>query len=508
LGNLLLSIFRILTRKTRTRLLFICNFYTFGHFTFFCMNRSEFLKSISASMARLLASPWFIKALEADPALARKMFGESFLWGVTTAAFQTEGAYNADGKGESIWDRFSHIPGKIKDNSNADVACNFYNLYQEDIDLLKSLHFGNFRFSIAWSRIFPEGTGTVNPKGIDYYNRVIDYCLEAGIRPWLTLYHWDLPQALQDKGGWPNRDIVGWFTEYADLCTRKFGDRVKDWVVLNEPAAFTTFGYLTGLHAPGQRGLNKYLASVHHAALCQAEGGRIVRANVENAHTGTSLSCSYVEPYKQKPRHEKAAKRIDVMLNRLFIEPLLGMGYPMGDMPFLEKLEKFFQPGDEDKLKFDFDFIGLQNYFRVIGKWGLIPILWANQVKPDEKVSEVTALGWEVWPEGIYHIIKQFAKYPIKEIIVTENGAAFPDEITGKTIHDTQRAGYFKEYLKNVLRAKKEGINVTGYFVWTLTDNFEWTFGNIPRFGIIYNDFHTQQRTVKDSGLWFREFLR
>jgi len=459
-------------------------------------------------MAGLLAFPWFVKALENDPDLTKSMFGPSFAWGVTTAAFQSEGAWNMDGKGESIWDRFAHTKGKINDHSNADTTCDFYHLYPKDIETLKSLNFQDFRFSLGWSRLIPQGTGAINQKGVDFYNKVIDTCLSIGIKPWLTLYHWDLPQALQDKGGWTNRDILNWFSEYVDFCTRTFGDRVKDWVILNEPAAFTSLGYLTGMHAPGHRGLNQFLASVHHATLCQSEGGRIVRNNVKDAHVGTALSCSYVEPYKLKPRHRNAVKRIDVMLNRLFLEPSLGMGYPMKDLPFLKKLEKYIMPGDDEKLKFDFDFIGLQNYFRVIGKRGIIPFIWATQVKADKDTAELTDLGWEVYPEGIYKSIMQFAKYPIKEIIITENGAAFHDELSANTIHDDKRVKYFKDYLKNVLRAKNEGANVTGYFAWTLIDNFEWTFGYGPRFGLVYNDFNTQQRIVKDSGLWFREFLK
>jgi len=472
------------------------------------MDRSEFLKSVGAGMVGWFAFPWFVKALESDPELTRELFGDTFHWGLTTSAFQSEGAWNIDGKGESIWDRFSHNPSKIKDHSNADVACDFYHLYNQDLSLVQALNFKDFRFSIAWSRVVPGGIGTVNQKGIDFYNKVIDTCLSLGIKPWATLYHWDLPQALEDKGGWTNRDILSWFAEYTDLCTRKFGDRVNDWIVINEPAAVTMLGHLTGLHAPGHRGINKFMASVHHTTLCQGVGGRIIRSNIPQAHIGTALSCSYVEPYKKKPSHEKAAKRIDVLLNRLFIEPVLGMGYPVNDLPFLRKLEKFYQPGDEDKLKFDFDFIGLQNYFRVVGRPGIIPFIWASQKKPDKKTAELTELGWEVWPQGIYKSIMQFSKYPIKEIIITENGAAYPDELTADTVHDAKRVAYFKEYLKYVLQAKKEGANVTGYFAWTLVDNFEWSFGYGPRFGIVYNDFNTQRRIVKDSGLWFKEFLK
>ena len=473
------------------------------------MNRSEFLKTLSAATIGMYLSPWLVKAMQSDPELTKELFGDNFLWGVTTSAYQSEGAWNIDGKGESIWDHFTHAnPRHIKDKSNADVTNDFYHNYAKDIRLLRELNFKIFRFSVAWPRVIPEGTGRVNEKGIDFYNRVIDTCLENGITPWITLYHWDLPQYLEDKGGWTNREVVNWFSEYADLCTRRFGDRVKNWIVINEPAAITTLGYFTGLHAPGHRGVNKFLASVHNVMLSMAEGGRVIRSNVPEAKIGNALSCSYVEPYKHKPKHEKAARRIDVLLNRLFIEPTLGMGYPTNDLPFLKKIEKFIQPGDMAKLKFDFDFIGLQNYFRVIGKSGIIPYIWANQVKNNEKSTEFTQMGWEVYPDGMYQIIKQFAQYPIKEIIITENGAAFHDELTDDSIHDTKRIQFFKEYLKSVLKAKKEGIPISGYFVWSLLDNFEWSFGYEPKFGLIYNDFITQQRIIKDSGLWFQGFLK
>ena len=336
---------------------------------------------------------------------------------------------------------------------------------------------------------------------------MIDTCLHLGIEPWAMLYHWDLPQKLEDKGGWTNRDMVGWFSEYSDLCTRRFGDRIKHWMVLNEPAGFTTLGYLAGVHAPDRTGVGKFLSTVHHTCLCQSEGGRIIRRNVKNSHVGTTFSCSHIEPYKLTERYQRSAKRLDVVLNRLFIEPSLGMGYPSDDLPLLKKIEKHIQPGDMEKLSFDFDFIGLQNYFRVVTKPSLIPYIWANRVKPDDH-AEVTEMGWEVAPEGMYHIIKQFAKYPVKEIIITENGAAFPDQLANGRIHDPQRIRFYKQYLQNILKAKYEGVNVKGYFAWTFIDNFEWAEGNRPRFGLVYNDFETQKRTVKDSGFWFREFLK
>ncbi len=470
------------------------------------MVRLEFIKSLAA-----LAALWKLKPILLEnreiPKISKRDFGDDFYWGVATSAYQIEGASDIDGKGESVWDRFTDKKSHIKDNSNGKIAIDFYNQYENDLKLLKSLNFKNFRFSFSWARILPDGTGRINEKGIDFYNRMIDTCLELGIEPWAVLYHWDLPQLLEDKGGWTNREIINWFSEYADLCSRRFGDRIKHWMVLNEPASFTALGYFSGIHAPNRTGIQKFLASVHHANLCQAEGGRIIRSNVRNSHIGTALSCSYTEPQKMTGSYQRAAQRLDVVLNRLFIEPSLGMGYPFQDLPVLKKIEKYIQPADIENLKFDFDFIGIQNYFKVIAKPSLIPFIWANRVGPDID-AEVTEMGWKVSPEGIYEIIKQFAKYPVKEIIVTENGAAFPDHLTNGRIHDQQRIDFYKRYLQNILKAKNEGVNVTGYFAWTFIDNFEWAEGFRTRYGIVYNDFETQKRTVKDSGIWFRDFLK
>lgn len=438
-------------------------------------------------------------------------FGTDFKWGVATAAYQIEGAHNLDGKSTSIWDTFSHKKGNIKTGENGDIACDFYHSYEQDLDLLKSLNMTVFRFSIAWSRILPNGVGAPNQKGIDFYNRVIDACLERGLEPWLTLYHWDLPQVLQDQGGWMNRESLSWFSEYAELVTKSFGDRVKNWMVFNEPSAFTALGYLIGYHAPGLKGFGHYLPTVHHVCLCQAEGGRIIRKNVINANIGTTYSCSHVDVFKSEKRDGKSAKRWDVLLNRLFIEPALGMGYPTASFPILRKLEKYILPGDLEKLKFDFDFIGVQNYTReVVKKMGLIPIMKGLEIPPKKRnVTEITDMGWEVYPEGIYQIIKQFAAYPnVKKIFVTENGCAFPDELIDGKVNDVKRIDYYQRYLKQVLRAKQEGVNIGGYFSWTLLDNFEWSEGFKPRFGLVYVDFKTQKRIVKESGYWFKDFLK
>ena len=441
--------------------------------------------------------------------LSRKQFGQNFQWGVSTAAYQIEGAYDIAGKGPSIWDVFTSRKGKIKDRHHGNIACNFYNCYQDDIRLLKQLNIPNFRFSISWSRLLPAGYGTINQAGIDYYNRVIDFSLENNIDPWLTLYHWDLPQALEQKGGWTNRDIVDWFSEFTALCANKFGDRVKKWMVMNEPAVFTGAGYFFGIHAPGRKGLGNFLPALHHATLSMAEGGRILKSECPDALIGTTFSCTHVEPYSQKSRHLAAAKRVDALLNRVFIEPVLGLGYPVKDLPVLGKLDKYIQPGDENRLAFEFDYFGLQNYTREIVKHSFFtPYISASLVKAEKRNVPLTTMGWEVYPEAMYQIIKKFDAYPgIKKIIITENGAAFPDIPLNGEVKDEKRTRYLQDNIAQVLRAKNEGCKVEGYFVWTLTDNFEWAEGYHPRFGLIYVDFETQQRIVKDSGKWFGCFL-
>jgi len=470
--------------------------------------RAQFLSIMGTSASGLFLFPGRIKAISQADEFSKNLFGNNFTWGVATGAYQIEGANNKDGKGHSVWDVFSHKKGKIRDHSNGDISCDFYYKYNEDLQLLKSLNFGAFRFSVSWPRILPNGVGNVNIKGIDFYNRVIDTCLELGIEPWICLYHWDLPQVLEEKGGWANRDVVLWFNEYTRLCADQFGDRVKNWMVLNEPLSFTSLGYLAGIHAPGHKSINKFLASVHHAALCQATGGEIIRQNVKHAKVGTTFSCSWIDPKKSKPRFYRASQRLDALMNRLFIEPALGMGYPTDELPFLYKIEKYVQSGDLQKLKFDFDFIGLQNYFRVIGKPSLIPFIWAVNDKPNEYESLLTDMGWEVYPEGIYKILERFAKYPVKEFLISENGAAFKDQVTESGIHDPLRKQFFQQYLLQILKAKNKGIPVNGYFAWTFIDNFEWAEGYKMRYGIVYNNFENQKRIVKDSGLWFQSFLK
>jgi beta-glucosidase len=476
------------------------------------MDRKEWLKTMGLLGAGMLATN--AKALNwlQEDALRRADFGNDFLWGVATAAYQIEGAHNLDGKGPSIWDTFTHKKGKVKTHENGDMACDFYHRYPEDIALLRQMNVGNFRFSTAWSRILPEGKGQVNEKGLDYYKRVIDKCLEQGVRPWVTLYHWDLPQALEDDGGWVNRDILGHFNNYVDVVTRALGDRVKDWMVLNEPMAYTSLGYLLGIHAPGRRSIRAFVRASHHTVMCQAEGGRIIRANVPQANVGTTISASPIHPIDDRPKHVAAAKRADALINRIFLDPACGLGYPTEDLPLIRSIHKHMEPGDAEKLAFEFDFIGLQYYTRQVVKSSLIPLVRANVVKPEKldiaKV-DLTDMGWEVYPEGIYTLLKRFAAMPmVKKIIVTENGVAFPDQVDGEHIHDPRRIQFLKDYLAQVLKAKQEGVNVGGYFIWSFLDNFEWAEGYKPRFGLVHVDYATQQRRIKDSGLWFSDFLK
>jgi beta-glucosidase len=468
------------------------------------LNRKEFIKTLLAAGVITLLD------LDSFGNIIPSAVNNKFIWGVAGAAYQVEGAAFTDGKGPSIWDKFSHKHGKIKNHDNGDIACDFYHLYKTDIDIVKSLNIPAFRFSLSWPRIIPAGTGSVNQKGLDFYKNVIEYCLKQNIEPWITLYHWDLPQALEDKGGWTNRDIVKWFEDYVDLCTRTYGDVVKNWFILNEPLSFTGVGYFLGMHAPGKYGANNFLPAAHHACLCNASGGRIAKANVKDGNIGTTLSFSYIEPRSDDPKDIIAAEKYDCLYNRLFIEPLVGMGYPVKSLPFLERIHKYIKPGDEDAVKFNFDFIGVQNYTREIIKYSwIMPYMHGKMIPANKRVPNPTVNNWEVYPEGIYKILKKVSAYPnIKTLYVTENGAAFKDNLVDGNIHDTERISFLKDYIAQVMKAKKEGVNVKGYFVWSLTDNFEWALGYEPRFGIVYVDYKTQNRTIKDSGLWYSKYIQ
>lgn len=440
---------------------------------------------------------------------SKKDFGNDFIWGVSTSAYQTEGAHQTDGKGRSIWDEFTH-KGLAHEKSNGNNSCEFYYRYEEDIKLMASMGIENFRFSISWSRIFPEGIGKANEKGVLFYHQLIDTCLKYGIQPWVTLYHWDLPLELEKKGGWSNREIINWFSEYAAFIIKTYGDKVKKWMVLNEPLVFTGAGYFLGAHAPGHKSLNLFLKSLHHSALVQGITPANLRSHYSDLEIGTTFSCSHLEPFSKHKKHQLATSRADLILNHLLIDPLSGNGYAIDKFKPLQRIYNFMEPDDERLMKADYDFIGLQNYTREIVKhsW-YIPYLKAKIISAPKRNVFHTLMNWEVYPKSIYQILKKFDTLPsVKKIIITENGAAFndkPDE--NGHINDTAREYYFREYLSQVLKAKNEGVKVKGYFIWSFTDNFEWAEGYRPRFGIVHVDFKTQKRTIKQSGEWFSKFL-
>ena len=441
--------------------------------------------------------------------LAKDDFGDDFTWGVAHASYQVEGSWNVDGKGPSIWDTFTHGGGRIRGKDTGDVACDFYRRYEDDTDLVRTLGFDAQRFSISWPRILPQGTGATNEKGLDFYDRVVDACLERGVEPWVTLYHWDLPQALQDLGGWSNRSIVGWFEDYVGVVADRLGDRVKDWMVFNEPCSLMVVGHLLGYHAPGTRSVKKFLAGTHHVNLAQAAAARVLRAKVPGANVGTTHIVSPMTTKGDTERDRRARASFDVIANRIFWEPNFGLGYPVDDAPLIAGVEKHIKAGDDTAIVVDWDFVGVQYYTRQLVKPWPIPVLrgivWPRK---DYRNYEITAMGWEVQPDGLYESIERFAAYgKVPKLIVTENGAAFPDHLVDGRVHDARRVAFYEAHLAEVRRAVADGLPVHGYFCWSLMDNFEWAEGYQPRFGITHVDFATQQRTVKDSGYWFQRFL-
>ncbi|WP_062056191.1 glycoside hydrolase family 1 protein [Aquimarina longa] len=424
-------------------------------------------------------------------------------WGVTIAAAQTEGAYDIDGRGASIWDTFTEKSYKIKDGSNAKIATDFYHKFKEDIDLAVDIGLQIFRFSISWSRILPEGIGEINPQGIKFYNQVIDYCIQVGIEPWITAYHWDLPQKLQDKGGWTNREIVNWYAVYVAILRDHFADRVTHWILINEGIVCIGGGYFLGVHAPGKRGIRNFISSTHHLLLAQAKGFTVLKEK-SGLQVGTAVSCTKIEPYGNTIRDRVAANKIDALMNRLFIEPHLGLGYPDGDLPFLKRISKYYKEGDLEALKTDFDFIGIQTYTREVVKaaW-YIPYLGAIQIKSQNRNVTPSVMGWETYPEGAQYFLERFAKYDSnKPLWLSECGMALAaDE------DDQERINYYQKIIKITETVSHKGINLKGVLLWTLVDNFEWAEGYIPKFGIVRFDRKTLQRQIKKSGLWFKKYL-
>lgn len=434
-------------------------------------------------------------------------FAADFLWGASTASYQIEGAVAEDGRGETIWDRFSHTPGKVQNGDTGDVACDHYHRWQEDIGLLKRLNLSAYRFSVAWSRILPSGRGPVNQAGIDFYSRLVDGLLEAGITPSLTLYHWDLPQPLQDEGGWMRRGIIDDFAAYTDVVARALGDRVKFFITQNEPWVFTWLGYVMGEHAPGftSESVKPALVTTHNALLAHGAAVKALRAAVPDAQVGITLNLYHVDPATNRPADLEAAARHDGHLNRWYLDPLFRGHYPSDMVELWQADLPDIMPGDMEQISVPTDFLGINYYSRHViadapgGRYTEIMAM------PQE--GEHCAMGWEVYPDGLYAILRRVhADYAPHAIYVTENGAPYDDVLTDDgQIHDAERTSYLQRHFAAAAHAIRDGVPVKGYYVWSLIDNFEWAFGYSLRFGMVYVDFATQQRIVKDSGKYMAQ---
>ena len=438
-------------------------------------------------------------------------FPKGFFWGTATAAYQIEGAWNEDGKGESIWDRFAHTPGKIKNGDSGDVACDSYHRWREDIALMRAMNLNSYRLSISWPRIQPSGSGTANSKGVDHYSRLVDALLEAHIRPLVTLYHWDLPQALQDAGGWTNRDTAARFGDYTQFVAHALGDRVSDWMLFNEPAGFVDLGYLEGMHAPGRQSLLDFLRATHVVNLAQGAGFRALKAVRTSARVGSAFSMSPCEPATNSEADKLAAARAHAMTNTWFLDPALRGRYPEA-LTFLPETAMRIKSGDMEKTRAPLDFIGINLYYRAI--ISAPPAMerathtqeWLFPVKMDEgQQGSKTDSGWEVWPKALYDMVLRVTRdYNRPVIEITESGCSYNDgpDASG-AIHDSRRIAYHAEYLAALAQSIADGADVRGYHAWSLLDNFEWAEGFSQRFGLTYVDFKTQQRTLKDSGRWY-----
>jgi beta-glucosidase len=444
--------------------------------------------------------------------MSNRSFPADFRFGASTAAYQIEGAWNVDGKGESIWDHYTHSPGRIAGGDTGDVACDHYSKFEADLDLAAAAGLTVYRFSIAWTRIIPDGDGAVNAAGVAFYRRLAGACHARGITPWACLYHWDYPQALQDRGGWTARDSIDWFVRYAQVCARELGDVIKHWAMFNEPSIFTAMGFALGIHAPGVADFAAYGAAVHHVNLATAGSLRAMRSILPDALVGTVLSLNHMVPYRTSNADDLAAAEFaDAMMNRSFADPLFLGTYPAA----LDRLiGPHVQPGDMESLKTPVDWLGINHYSRMHidsrrtdtpgsadGAAAGGGLGW--RMPPDG--APVTAMGWEIYPQGLYDIVARVhADYGPVPIYITENGGAFPDLIGADgRVDDEDRIALLHGYLNALSRAVADGMPVQGYFVWSLLDNFEWTHGYSKRFGIIHVDYATQARTPKASYYWY-----
>jgi len=441
-------------------------------------------------------------------------FPSDFLFGTATSAYQIEGGWNVDGRGPSIWDTYTHASPR---RDTGDVACNTYHDFQTDIDLMSVLGLNSYRFSVAWPRVLPEGRGQVNAKGLDYYDRLVDALLAKHIRPFVTLFHWDMPQALQDAfGGFAGRETASYFADYAEVVVRRLGDRVKDWITLNEPWEHAALGHLLGEHAPGHHNPWTYLKVAHHQLLGHGLAVERIRAACPDARVGITLSLTPILPKTNRPQDVVAAKVADQFFNTFYLDGIYKGHYPAPFWSQVRWLHPHIGADDMQVISRPLDFLGVNFYSREFARavwWMPFLRFWVDgdlSASGEKVVNGIpfTASGREVYPQGLYDLLMYLKReYNNPFLYLTENGAAFTDHLDGEQVHDEKRVAYLQGYMDAAARAIRDGANLHGYFIWSLTDNFEWSLGYGTRFGIVYVDYATQRRYVKDSGLWVKEMI-
>jgi beta-glucosidase len=445
--------------------------------------------------------------------MSQAQFPDDFVWGVATAAYQIEGAVDEDGRAPSIWDTFSHTPGKVGNGDTGDVACDHYHRWQGDIQLMRDIGVGAYRFSVAWPRVVPGGTGQVNKRGLDFYDRLVDGLLEANITPFVTLYHWDLPQVLQDRGGWANRDTADAYVAYADAVVRRLGDRVKNWITHNEPWVAAFLGNFEGRHAPGMQDLPTALQVAHHLLLSHGLAVPVIRAAAPGARVGITLNLSPGQAATSSPEDQAAAGRADDYLNRWFLDPIHGRGYPEELAARVGAGMPQIAADDIARIATPIDFLGVNFYFPTIVRavaietspLGFVPLTPAELA---DAGHELTAMGWPIVPSAFQQLLTRVQRdYDPRAIYVTENGAAFPDQMVDGAVDDPRRVAYLHGHIGAVREAIAAGAALRGYFLWSLMDNFEWDHGYDKRFGIVAVDYATQARTPKSSAAWYRRVI-
>jgi beta-glucosidase len=440
---------------------------------------------------------------------ARSDFAADFLWGCATSSYQIEGAVAEDGRVESIWDRFAATPGKVRDGSSGAVACDHYHRWPQDFDLAREIGMQAYRFSIAWPRIIGPQGGSANAKGLDFYSRLVDGMLERGLQPWATLYHWDLPQSLQEGGGWAERSTVDAYLDFVDAVTRRLGDRVKHWITHNEPWCTAMIGNYEGLHAPGLTDVKTALQVCHHLLLSHGKAVPLIRANVEAAKVGISLSLHPLRAASDSAQDQAAMARHDGLRYRWFLDPLYGRGYPAATVAQLGAAAPVVMAGDMEAIAVATDFLGVNYYFpeTVADAPGHGPL---NTEVVAASGVETTALGWEVAPHGLIELLARIERdYHPGDMYVTENGSCYDDTVgPDGQIDDVERRHYLMRHLGALKQAIAQGVPVKGYFAWSLIDNFEWAEGYLRRFGLIHVDYATQARRLKSSAKWYQTFLQ